>query len=399
MIRVGRALGNSLREAGRSLLRAKLRTMLGLVGIAIGIASVIAMISAGEIATAEARRQFETLGTDIVTIEALNTDRKPGIALDHALALAGSLPSISTAAAVVESGNGFIHAGRRVGSGALQGTMASLAGLVRLEVAEGRFLSDLDAGSFWCVVGSEVAAAIRKAGTLDVLSAEIEIDGRFYRVVGVLESLEEGFRTPFRVEADRSVFAPIVTVERTAPDKKIARMIARSAPGVFHEDAVRDIRSWFRERSPELEIEVTSARQLIEQMESQLGLMTLLLGAVGSIGLIVGGIGVMNIMLISVSERRREIGVRRALGASRGDIQRQFLIESIILTLVGGLLGLGVGTGATWGICRYTEWEFFVSTLSVAAGLGVSSAVGVFFGLQPAYRASRLDPIVALQGE
>ena len=107
----------------------------------------------------------------------------------------------------------------------------------------------------------------------------------------------------------------------------------------------------------------------------------------------------MNIMLISVTERRREIGVRRALGASRGDIQRQFLIESVILTLAGGLVGLAVGSGATWGICNYTEWEFFVSTLSIAVGLGVSSAVGVFFGLQPAYQASRLDPIVALQGE
>ena len=133
-------------------------------------------------------------------------------------------------------------------------------------------------------------------------------------------------------------------------------------------------------------------------MESQLGLMTLLLGAVGSISLIVGGIGVMNIMLISVAERRREIGVRRALGANRGDIGRQFLLESVILALVGGVAGLALGTGVTWGICRYTGWEFFVSALSVGVGLGVSTAVGVFFGLQPAHRAARLDPIVALQG-
>ena len=134
-------------------------------------------------------------------------------------------------------------------------------------------------------------------------------------------------------------------------------------------------------------------------MESQLGLMTLLLGAVGSISLIVGGIGVMNIMLISVAERRREIGIRRALGATRGDIQGQFLIEAMILTLGGGLAGVIVGTGATYGVCRFTGWEFFLSPTSIAAGIGVSVVVGVFFGFQPAYQASRLDPIVALQGE
>ena len=399
MRHTGPAFVDSLRQAGRSLMRARLRTALGLVGIAIGIASVIAMISTGEIATAEARRQFEALGTDIVTIEAKSGRREPGIALDDALALADEVSSIAVAAPVIRGGGDLIHAGRRVGDGSSQGVTASFADINRLELAQGRFLSDLDAGSFWCVVGSEVAAAIRRTGTLDVLGAEIDIGGRFYRVLGVLRSMEENYGLSFDVEANRSVFVPIVSIWQTVPDAKIELAIARSAPGIHHEDAVRDVTAWFRERAPDLKLKVTSAKQLIEQMQSQLGLMTLLLGAVGSISLIVGGIGVMNIMLISVAERRREIGVRRALGASRADIQRQFLMESVILTLTGGLFGLAIGSGATWGICRFTEWEFFVSTLSVVVGLGVSSAVGVFFGLQPAYQASRLDPIVALQGE
>ena len=400
MRHAGPALVESLREAARSLTRARLRTLLGLVGIAIGIASVIAMMSTGEIATAEARKRFEALGTDIVTVKLEDNYRGPGIQLEDALALAGEVPAISAAAPVVEGSGGFIHAGRRLAnSGAMKGVSASYAGLTKLEIAQGRFVSDVDGGSRWSVIGAKVADAIRRTGTLDVLSAEVEIDGRFYAVVGVLQSREETYGLPIQVEADESVFVPVATAWRVVPQAKVKDIVARAAPGVHHEDAVRAVKAWFSERDPRLPLEVTSAKQLIRQMEEQLGLMTLLLGAIGSISLIVGGIGVMNIMLISVSERRREIGVRRALGATRGDIRRQFLMESVILTLAGGLVGVGIGSGATWGICKYTGWEFFVSAFSAAVGLGVSSAVGVFFGLQPAHQASRLDPIVALQGD
>ncbi len=393
------ALMDSLREALRSLLRARLRTVLGLIGIAIGIASVIAMVSIGEVATAEARKQFEALGTDIVTVKTAKDYRGPGIALEAALSLTDSLSAISAASPTILGGTNFVHAGRRVGTGSVKGVRASYADLVKLEIAEGRFVSDLDAGSLWCVVGANVAAAIRRAGTLDPLSAELEVDGRFYRVAGVLRNREETHGLPFEVDADKSVFVPAVTAWRATPNPEVGTIIARAAPGIHHEDAVRAIKTWFNERQPELKLEVRSAKQLIAQMENQLGLMAMLLGAVGSISLVVGGIGVMNIMLISVAERRREIGVRRALGASRIDIRRQFLVESVILTLVGGSFGFVIGSVATWGICEFTDWDFFVSPLSVVVGLVISSAVGIFFGIQPAYQASRLDPIVALQGE
>jgi putative ABC transport system permease protein len=121
---------------------------------------------------------------------------------------------------------------------------------------------------------------------------------------------------------------------------------------------------------------------------------TLLLGAIGSISLIVGGIGVMNVMLVSVTERRREIGIRRALGARRRDIRNQFLIESVVLSMIGGLLGIVLGVGAAYVICIFTDWTFLVSAL----GVGVASAVGIFFGLYPAWQAARLDPIAALRG-
>jgi len=126
---------------------------------------------------------------------------------------------------------------------------------------------------------------------------------------------------------------------------------------------------------------------------------TLLLGAIGSISLIVGGVGVMNVMLVSVSERRKEIGIRRAVGAERNDIQLQFLIESVLLSFVGGVVGLGVGVGAVAIICHFTGWEFFISTIAAVLGVGVSAAVGVFFGYYPARQAARLSPIDALRSD
>ena len=390
-------------EAVRSLYRARLRTVLGLIGIMIGIASVITMISIGEIAKVQSRKDFEALGTDILTVKL--PDRligKPGrvtIGLDDALALAEVLPSISETAPRIETQGSFRYAGKEVGGGSVQGVSASFAQVNKLRLAEGRFVTNLDTGRYFAVVGADVAQAMRRRGADTVVGRFLEVGERLYTVIGALEAAPEVYALPFSVDANRSVFVPITTVRRTEPEKQIELIVARAENGVHHAVAARHVRAYFAERARGLELEIVSAEQLIEQMESQLGLMTLLLAAIGSISLLAGGIGVMNIMLISVNQQRREIGVRRALGANRGDIQRQFLIEALILTLGGGLAGVIVGTGAAYGVSQMYEWEFFVSLASIVAGVGVSTAVGLFFGFQPAYQASRLDPIIALQGE
>ena len=406
MRQLGPALTTNLREAARSLYGARLRTLLGLIGIMIGIASVITMISTGEIATNQARKEFEALGTDILIIrksdDLMTTEaRRRGIAIGFgdALEVAVAVPSVAEAAPRIRSQGGFAYAGKRVGNGATQGVTASFASVNKLRVTEGRFVSDLDVDRYYGVVGADIANAMRRRGAGAVVGKVLEIGGRLFTVIGVLEARPESYALPFQVEANNSVFVPITTARRISPRAEIELIIARVQAGVHYSAATRDLQTYFGKRTRGLAVEVTSAEQLIEQMESQLGLMALLLGAVGSISLIVGGIGVMNIMLISVAERRREIGIRRALGASRGDIQGQFLIEAVILTLGGGMAGLVFGTGATYGICQFTNWDFFISPVSVIAGIGVSTIAGVFFGFQPAYQAARLDPIIALQGE
>ncbi len=367
MRQTGSALIYNMREAARSLVRARLRT---LIGLTIGIASVIAMISITEIATAQSRKQFEAVGTDILSVEKSEDQPNASFDLEDTLELAHLLPTISEVAPRIQGNGEFRYVGRRVGSGSVQGVPASFAGINRLPVVEGRFVSDLDTGRYFAVVGAEVARAMRRHGGRRLMGEVLEIGGWLYTVIGVLGNKPESYAPPFQVEANQSVFVPITTLRRIDPAARVELVIARVAPGVHHSEATRDIQAWFDERPRGMEFTITSAEQLIERMEDAIGADDAAYGRGRQHQPDRGGIGVMNIMLISVAERKREIGVRRALGASRGDIQRQFLIEAVILTFAGGIAGTLPGSAITYGICEYTEWESF------------SFVVGIFFGFQ-----------------
>ena len=393
-------LGANAREALDSLRKAKLRTVLGLVGIMIGISSVIVMVSLGEIAREQARQSFEALGTDILLVRKSGgtvSGRPAEIGLAEAVAMPEVVLSIADAAPRIMGYGTFRHAGKEIGQGSVQGVTEAFARVNRLSVQEGRFVSDLDIDRHYCVVGAAVAEAMRQAGTEQPVGALFEVEEHLFTVVGVLNPKVESYALPVQIQANDSVFVPITVSKRVSTNPEIDVIIARSRAGVHYETAVSGVRAYFQKQAPSLELAIVTAKELIAQMESQMGIFTLLLGSVGSISLVVGGIGIMNIMLGSVAERRREIAIRRALGARRRDIQSQFLIESVILTMAGGMLGILLGLVVTWGICQYTEWIFLISGMSVGGGLGTASAVGLFFGLQPARQASRLDPIAGLQ--
>ncbi len=388
-------LGANARQAVDSLTRARLRSILGLIGIMIGISSVIAMVSLGEIARDQARRQFETLGTDILLIRPPYGGGR-AIPTAAALAMAEALPAIAEAAPRISGNEQFRHAGKTVGQGSVQAVTAAFASINQLSLQAGRFVSQLDADRHFCVVGAEIAEKMRGGGR--IVGETLEVGALLFTIVGVLAPRAETYALPLHVDADRSIFVPIGAARRVTREPRIDVVVARAAEGVDHRTAVADTRSYFESHVSDLEI--VAAEELIAQMETQMGIFTLLLGAVGSISLIVGGIGIMNIMLVSVAERRREIAIRRALGARRRDIQSQFLIESVILTLVGGLFGVVLGLAATWVAARFLlGWAFMVSGASVASGLATAIAAGLFFGFQPARQAARLDPIAGLQSE
>ncbi len=391
--------GANAREAVDSLRKARLRTLLGMIGVMVGIASVIAMVSLGEIAREQARKEFEALGTDIVVIRKSFSAAQAVIPLDAALVLAPEVEAIVTAAPRILGHETFRQAGKAAGNGQVQGVTAAFASINQFTLQAGRFISDLDTDRTFCVIGAEIAETIRQNGTTDPVGTVLEIGEHLFTIVGILKTQTENYTLPYHVDANRSVFVPLTTANRMMPNPEIEVIIARGAPDVVHTNAAEAVRIYFQQRAPDLELEIVTAKELIARMESQMGIFSLLLGSVGSISLIVGGIGIMNIMLVSVAERRREIAIRMAIGARKRDIMSQFLIESVILTLAGGLLGILLGLATTWGICRFTSWTFMISGISVASGLGTSSAAGLLFGLQPAWQAARMDPIAGLQSE
>jgi len=403
MSRITAVIRANSREAMTSLRKARLRTVLGLIGITIGISSVITMISLGEIAKLQARKQFEDMGTNILVIRKAPhgsnaEEAKALIRLSDAMQLPHSVPSIIDSTARISGHGKFRHAGKEVGSGNIQGVTESFARINLLAVRSGRFISDFDVQRQFCVVGSEVATAMREAGTIKIEGSLIDLEGNLYTVIGSLAPAQDNYALPVSIQANTSVFIPITTAGRLIPSPKIDVIVARNRLDADYETINDEVTDYFSSREPNLRLDIVSAKRLIKQMEAQMRLFTLLLAAIGSISLIVGGIGIMNIMLVSVNERQREIAIRRALGARRGDIQSQFLIESVLLTMAGGFLGIGLGLAATYAVCQFTGWDYAISPISVVSGIGTATLAGVFFGFQPARQAARLDPIAGLQG-
>ena len=389
------------REALRSLVSSRLRSFLALIGIMIGVGSVIAMISVGVIVKDEAIKQFQRLGTDVLTIQNVSEDARARrraaatIRLEDALELA-TLPSINASAPYMSSLGQATISGKTTARVHVVGVTAAFNELAELEIKDGRFITDLDRRRYYCVIGSEVAAAMRARDDERIVGQALKIDNIVCTVVGVLRT---GLRGPREFAISRAVLLPISTAQRILGYSDIRRILARTNPNVHYVEAMAEVRAYFRRKSRDLAVRVRSPKTLIEQMQEQMRLFTLLLGAVGGISLLVGGVGVMNVMLISVSERRLEIGIRRAMGARRRDIQWQFLIESSILSLLGGVLGITLGIGTSYVICQFTNWTFLVPAIAVGLGVGVATAIGLFFGYYPAWHAARLSPLAALRGK
>ena len=393
---------SSITEACRSLYASKQRTLLALIGIVIGIGSVIAMISVGQIVGNESIKQFREMGTDLISIEKGYSDeedtyaKKAKFTLETTSNLKKQIPAIKQMAPVLSSYGDFSLGNNKGGINVI-GITPEFFPLNRIKLGAGRFITDLDKNQPYIVLGANAFEQYNIPVTENLIGKEIRINKRYYTIVGILENAPKSELMSY--ETNESALIHIRTVSRNFNEIELSTVMARMNENVNPTSFVQTVQDYFSRTQKGLSVRVTTAEELLKQMEKQMQLFTLLLGAIGSISLVVGGVGVMNVMLVSVTERKKEIGIRRALGARRGDIQSQFLIEAIMLSMVGGLIGILLGIGVSYILSIVNYWEYIVSYLAIMLGVGVSSSVGIFFGYYPAYQAARLDPITALRSD
>jgi putative ABC transport system permease protein len=406
-------LFHSMLVAFKSLFSNKLRSALTMLGIIIGVGAVIALVAAGEGAQAQVRARFEGLGANVLEISP-QVQRFRGVS--QSTASVGSLTnkdvesitqlarSVSLVAPQYSTRGTLANSDKNMQATVL-GVTASYLTVGNWTLAKGRFIDNLDALNLTKVVVLGSAAAETLFGTLiNPVGMSIKINRENYQVIGVLKS--KGASGPFN--QDEYAFIPLSTAQIRFGGTGNISLSSISVQAVSSEKmtlATAEITAILRARRGLTENQtanftVRDQTQIAETAAATAETFTVLLSSIAAISLVVGGIGIMNIMLVTITERTREIGIRKAIGAKRRDILMQFLTEALVLSLVGGMLGILVGiVGAQIITPLLGGSQSIVTARSVLLALGVSVAIGLFFGLYPAYRAASMNPIEALRYE
>lgn len=392
-----------IKEAFFNLAGAKLRSFLAILGILVGTGSVVALVSSGQLATEHALAQFKKLGTNLLSINMYQSDNQGAssgaaleLSLDDIATINEQIPAIKEIAPYTLAFQTIAYAGNKLDGGIIGATDA-LADVIKIDMAEGRFISTFDQNNFYCVIGDKLYQQIKKLGGLNPVGKQIQIGSNFFTIIGVADKWAEN--SFFNQNVNDSIIISIPASKIIYKNSQINNIVLLLNPGADFNEIETTFKKIVQRRIPGENLFFRSPQQIINSMTSQRETLTLLLGLIGGISLLVGGIGVMNIMLVSVVERRKEIGIRMAVGARQRDIQALFLIESITLALFGGLLGVVVGVIISFLIAFFAKWEFTFFILPPVVGFLVSFAIGIFFGFYPAYQASQLDPIETLRSD
>jgi putative ABC transport system permease protein len=397
-LRVEQSLSQLLHEAFVSLRTLGKRSVLALLGIVIGSSSVVALINIGHNAAVDAAMIFKDMGTDTLVAQFPpkgNSSAPMRASLDLE-ALRDSVPGIAHIGALSVFGGPIVFHGRTANAN-LVGTTADIKDAMRLVVRDGRFLSPFDASETYAVIGDQLAQALGMPGDPLKPGDRIRINDYLFLVVGILHNQARAMLMP--VQANESLFIPAEGMRRIYPTPQIGNVIIRATPGQDMERIARDASSALKRQLTDHDVDIQVPQQMIDGMTRQSRTFAYLLLALGAISLVGGGVGVMNVMLMNVSERRREIGIRMALGARQRDIRNLFLLEAVTLTAVGALCGAVLGMSAAWLYAWLSGWAFALAAAALPLGVGSTLLVGLFFGIYPAVSASRLQPVEALRDE
>lgn len=393
---------SEFKQAFKNLFTAKLRSFLAVLGILVGTASVVTLVSSGEMATAKVLAQFKHLGTDLMSVSVYqqqnDRSRKQVVSLsmDDVEDIKAEYNEVNDVAAYTMTYLPVAYEGHALQANIIGATQA-LARVVKIKLADGNFISSLNKYQRYGVIGEKLAKQIKKHTHRKLIGDQIWLGKHVYTIIGVAQAWPE---SPFfNADINNAVIVPIESSHLLSKNTAIRNMVLQLNANTDSAALVSDIQNYFKVNYPDMKVFARSAKEFVKSMKSQYQTLTLLLGLIGGISLLVGGIGVMNIMLVSVTERRREIGIRKAIGAKRRDIQVLFLFEAVVLSLFGGGLGVIIGLALSYFIALFAKWPFSIFMLPPMIGFCVSAATGIFFGFYPAYRAARLDPIEALRSE
>jgi putative ABC transport system permease protein len=371
------------------------------------------MMSVSDGARRESLRQVEQLGLDNLVVRnrgftatEATFSRRVGLRASDADTLAGAVPLVKAASPLVQRFVPLAHAGQGV-TGLVLGVGASYQAILRLQLDRGRLLSPLDEqqGARVCVLGSGLAQVL--FGFHDPIGDNVQVQTEYYKVVGVLRNQGADLRTPGAMawrDLNQAALVPLATLSGVSldidPAMRVDEIWLQAVDGerveAIGQVLSRTLTSLHR---GSMDFDVVIPRELLAQRYRTQQTFSVVVGSVAALALLVGGIGIMNIMLTSVMERTHEIGIRRTVGATRRHVTLQFLSESLLMTLGGGVLGIVTGVGASWGITAYAGWSTHISPAAIALAFGVSFLVGLAFGMYPAIKAARLEPVDAVRYE
>ena len=403
----------SLRIALKALIANKMRSALTMLGIIIGVSAVIAMIAVGSGAKQRIQEQIASMGSNLLVVMSGSATSGgfrggagtvPTLTVDDAKAIETEIPGVRYVSPSI-SGIAQVVYGNQNWSTIIQGTAPEMLEIRGWSLSSGRSFTEQELGGTAkvCVLGQTIVDNL--FGGIEPVGQIVRIKKIPFMVIGVLSPKGQ---TTWGQDQDDTIFVPLTTGQKQLFGRDFPGMVRSIAVQAWGPEEIKQaetqINELLRQRhriqpSQENDFSVRNLTELMSSAEQSADVMSLLLGAIASISLIVGGIGIMNIMLVSVTERTREIGIRIAVGAKGRDILLQFLIESLMLSLLGGIIGIGIGILGTVVLSSFTQWPTLFSIQAILLAFLFSGSVGVFFGFYPARKASLLNPIEALRYE